>query len=100
MSAAVEQYYVYILTASDDSVLYVGHTSDPGRRMREHSTKSWAHQVDHCEVFEAHDKENALYIERNFIAHTRPRYNVQSKPCPIKKMIREERELYDLLTSD
>lgn len=90
------KFYVYMLTAADDTVLYVGHTSAPDRRMDEHASKHWSTQVANADVFEAKDKADALYVERNLIATTKPQYNIQSKPDPIKEIIRMEREVCDL----
>lgn len=94
------KYYVYILLANDNAVLYVGHTSNPERRAAEHSEKFWADEVAEVEVFEAKDKADALYVERELIARTRARYNVQSKPNPIKNLFRMEREVCDLFAGN
>jgi len=51
----MKQYYVYILTNYTNSVLYIGITSDLGRRMYEHQNKlidnSNKERVDITETF-------------------------------------------------
>jgi GIY-YIG catalytic domain-containing protein len=58
-------------------LLYVGVTSDPGRRWGRHANdKPWWHEVDRIEIERYPDRETVLAAERKAIQDEHPRYNV------------------------
>jgi putative endonuclease len=71
------RYYVYILTNARNTVLYTGVTSDIGRRLEEHRSKTTPgftnrYHVDklvHVEVFDS--IENAILREKQIRAGSR-----------------------------
>lgn len=69
---------VYVLVGDDDRTLYVGSTRDVARRVREHRSKSWWHEVADVEIYPMQDWELALFVERNLIRKLAPRHNRQS----------------------
>jgi putative endonuclease len=93
-----KQYYVYIMTNSRNTVLYVGVTNDLIRRVYEHREKladGFTRKYNivklvYYEVFE--DIENAIIREKQMKAGSR-----QRKVQLINSMNREWRDLYDEL---
>ena len=93
-----KQYYVYIMTNSRNTVLYVGVTSDLIKRVYEHKAKLAdgftsrynVVKLVYYEVFE--DIENAILREKQIKAGSR-----QKKVRLIDSTNREWRDLYDAL---
>jgi putative endonuclease len=93
-----KQYYVYIMTNSGNTVLYVGVTNDLIKRVYEHKvkladgfTKKYnIVKLVYYEVFE--DIENAILREKQMKAGSR-----QKKIQLIDSTNREWRDLYDEL---
>jgi putative endonuclease len=93
-----KQYYVYIMTNSRNTVLYVGVTNDLIRRVYEHKEKladGFTRKYNitklvYYEVFE--DIENAILREKQIKAGSR-----QKKVQLINSMNREWHDLYDEL---
>jgi len=98
MRLVSRQYYVYMMTNSRNTVLYVGVTNDLIRRVYEHKEKladGFTRKYNitklvYCEVFE--DIENAILIEKQIKAGSR-----QKKIQLINGMNKEWRDLYDEL---
>ena len=93
-----KQYYVYIMTNSRNTVLYVGVTSDLIKRVYEHKAKLAdgftsrynVVKLVYYEVFE--DIENAILREKQIKAGSR-----QKKVRLIDSTNREWHDLYDAL---
>jgi putative endonuclease len=93
-----KQYYVYIMTNSRNTVLYVGVTNDLIRRIYEHkekladgfTTKYNIAKLVYYEVFE--DIENAILREKQIKAGSR-----QKKVQLINSINKEWHDLYDEL---
>ena len=93
-----KQYYVYIMTNSKNTVLYVGVTSDLIKRVYEHKAKLAdgftsrynVVKLVYYEVFE--DIENAILREKQIKAGSR-----QKKVRLIDSTNREWHDLYDAL---
>jgi putative endonuclease len=93
-----KQYYVYIMTNSRNTVLYVGVTNDLIRRVYEHKeklvdgfTKKYnITKLVHYELFE--DVENAILREKQIKAGSR-----QKKIDLIDQTNRDWHDLYDEL---
>lgn len=69
--------WVYVLRAPRRVVLYVGVTSNPRRRMREHrASKPWWHKVAQVGWMEFPTRAAALAAESYLIGWLRPPYNV------------------------
>ena len=93
-----KQYYVYIMTNSKNTVLYVGVTSDLIKRVYEHKAKLGdgftsrynVVKLVYYEVFE--DIENAILREKQIKAGSR-----QKKVRLIDSTNREWHDLYDAL---
>ena len=93
-----KQYYVYIMTNSRNTVLYVGVTSDLIKRVYEHKAKLAdgftsrynVVKLVYYEVFE--DIENAILREKQIKAGSR-----QTKVRLIDSTNREWHDLYDAL---
>jgi len=93
-----KQYYVYIMTNRNNTVLYTGVTNNLIRRIYEHKEKlvdGFAKKYNitklvYYEVFE--DIENAIYREKQIKAGSR-----QKKIDLINQMNRVWRDLYDEL---
>lgn len=93
-----KQYYVYIMTNSRNTVLYVGVTSDLIKRVYEHKAKLAdgftsrynVVKLVYYEVFE--DIENAILREKQMKAGSR-----QKKVRLIDSTNREWHDLYDAL---
>lgn len=92
------QYYIYIMTNSNNTVLYTGVTNDLKRRAYEHKEKLVSGftrkynttKLVYYEVFE--DIENAILREKQIKADPR-----QKKIQYINSMNREWRDLYEEL---
>jgi putative endonuclease len=93
-----EQYYVYIMTNKNKSVLYTGVTNDLKRRIYEHKqklvkgfTKKYnVTKLVYYEVFE--DPENAIRREKQIKGGSR-----QKKMDLINSLNREWRDLYEMI---
>ena len=93
-----KQYYVYMMTNSRNTVLYVGVTNDLVRRVYEHKEKLAAGftrkynivKLVYYEIFQ--DVENAILREKQIKAGSR-----QKKVELINSKNREWRDLYDEL---
>jgi putative endonuclease len=93
-----KQYYVYIMTNSHNTVLYVGVTNDLIRRVYEHKEKLAGGftrkynivKLVYYEIFE--DIENAILREKQIKAGSR-----RKKVQLIDSINREWRDLYDEL---
>lgn len=73
-------------------LLYVGITSDPGRRWGNHAnSKPWWHQVDRIEIERYPDRASVLAAERKAIHDEHPKYNVVHASAPLSRTIVEDR---------
>lgn len=68
---------LYRFVADDGSLLYVGRTTDPGRRFAEHRTdKEWWSEIATIELKHFPDAETLRRAERLEIRAEQPKYNV------------------------
>lgn len=67
---------LYRLFDRHDNLLYIGISSDPARRLREHKERTaWAWLVKRTEVEEYENREGAHAAERSAIRAERPEHN-------------------------
>jgi hypothetical protein len=72
-------HYVYRLFSADDQLLYVGITTDPYVRWRQHQrTKEWADQVASYSLQRFAWLDLAQDAERRAITTENPTYNIRS----------------------
>lgn len=70
--------HVYRCYSATDELLYVGITSMPSTRWKNHNYKSvWWRECDRIELGAAVPRDEALRQEREAITAERPRYNRQ-----------------------
>ena len=92
------QYYIYILTNNNNTVLYTGFTNDLKRRIHEHKEKTVEgftkkYNVTNLVYYEVFDNvENAILREKQIKGGSR-----QKKIELIKSMNKEWRDLYEEL---
>jgi predicted GIY-YIG superfamily endonuclease len=68
---------LYRFFDQNGNLLYVGITSNPGRRWTQHATdKPWWHEVHHVEIERHESRQAVLLAEQLAIKNERPRYNV------------------------
>ena len=71
--------YVYIISSADDT-LYVDHTADLFRRLREHGRELWAHRIVNVKAYVFSSADEARGWERDYIADLEPEFNTQGNP--------------------
>ena len=70
--------YVYRLFSGDDELLYVGFTTDPYVRWKQHQrNKSWADEVTHYTLQRFAYPDLAAAAELRAISSEQPKYNVK-----------------------
>ena len=70
---------IYRLYGSDDSLLYIGASSDVPRRVREHRRKHWGASIARVESCGPFEHLEALAREHDAIFREQPRHNIASK---------------------
>lgn len=70
---------IYRLYGSDDSLLYIGASSDVPRRVREHRRKHWGASIARVESCGPFEHLEALAHEHDAIFREQPRHNIASK---------------------
>ena len=71
--------YIYFYYADDGRFLYIGSTKDVLLRFRQHKeNEHWMNSVHSITVKGAYQIEDALYLEKYYIAKDKPIYNTQS----------------------
>lgn len=72
-----ETHALYRFLSADGELLYVGITSNPGRRWPEHEkSKPWWHEVTNIKCERHLNRDAALFAETEAIRNERPRYNI------------------------
>lgn len=73
----MSEHALYRFFGSDDALLYVGITLDPGRRFKQHrEAKPWWSDVKNITIEVYPDRESVLEAERRAIERERPKHNV------------------------
>lgn len=73
--------YRYIAFADDGSVLYVGISSQPNCRIKDHQRKaSWRDRIDRWEFTRYNNRFEAMAAEKAAIKSLQPEYNLQHNP--------------------
>lgn len=71
-------YYVYRIYDKDNSLLYVGCTSDFGQRMNQHhNEREWGKEIFRTEVEVLPTKREGLEREGELVKTLSPRYNIR-----------------------
>lgn len=72
-----QPYVLYRFFGADETLLYIGITSDPGQRVQQHAaTKNWWGEVLTILMEHHPDRESLLLAERDAIIAEGPRYNI------------------------
>jgi predicted GIY-YIG superfamily endonuclease len=80
MDRTSAMYYVYRLFDSKGTLLYVGSSNDPKKRVRtDHKNKSWGYKIRRCTATSFELRQDALIAEREAIQNEGPIYNKNGK---------------------
>jgi len=90
--SATDLYILYRFFDPAGRLLYIGLTSDPGHRIKQHKRqKSWWLHVARMEVEHCASRGELVEAERLAIKQERPLYNVQGLKVPASKTAVEKR---------
>lgn len=69
--------WVYICYGDNDEVIYVGVSSQPKARLKEHKAKStWFPLCRNTDMLSFDDRHSALLMEKELIRKEKPRFNL------------------------
>lgn len=72
--------YIYRLFNKHFDCIYIGQTSRPWIRIRQHMDKEWGNEISFYSYETHHEYEDILIIEKELIEEIEPVYNILNNP--------------------
>jgi predicted GIY-YIG superfamily endonuclease len=89
--------FLYKLFDKNEELLYVGITEDVDKRLKEHASKPWFHEVTEHIIEPFRNRSAAASIEAEIILTEKPRHNVQHQRSKGNTRTRYEINRIDVL---